>query len=87
MDIARERMSENVEKTNIKYNHYYRDVSHLQVIDVYQILKLFDVTDPCLQHALKKILAAGNRGSKNIDKDVQEAIDTLKRFQDMQEGL
>jgi hypothetical protein len=80
-------MSENVEKTNIKYNHYYRDVSHLQVIDVYQILKLFDVTDPCLQHALKKILAAGNRGSKNIDKDVQEAIDTLKRFQDMQEGL
>src|SRR5690606_25536791 len=36
------------------YGHYFRDVSHLQAIDVYRVLRLFGVTDPCLQHATKK---------------------------------
>jgi hypothetical protein len=27
-------------------------------IDVYRVLKLYNVTDPCLQHAVKKLLVA-----------------------------
>ncbi len=68
--------------TERKYGHYFR-VSPSLVIDVYRILQLFDVTDPCLQHALKKVLAAGKRGAKDAGKDVQEAIDTLLRWQEM----
>lgn len=49
------------------------------------LLKLFDVTDPCLQHAIKKLLVAGGRGQKDISKDIQEAIVTLTRWQQMQE--
>lgn len=67
-----------------KHNHYFKDVSALATVDVYRILKLFNVIDPCLQHAIKKLLVAGGRGAgKDIDRDVQEAIDTLTRWQEM----
>ena len=67
-----------------KYGHYFKDVSHLKKIDVYRVIDLWEITDPALQHALKKVLAAGKRGAKNQSQDVAEAIDSLVRFQDMQ---
>jgi hypothetical protein len=67
-----------------KHNHYFKDVSHLKTIDVYRVLELFEVADPCIQHAVKKLLVAGGRGAgKSLDKDVGEAIDSLKRYQEM----
>lgn len=66
-----------------KHSHYFKDVSKLQTIDVYRVLQLFEVTDPCLQHAIKKLLVAGGRGAKNTERDVTEAIDSLVRWQDM----
>jgi len=63
-----------------KHNHYFKDVSNLNFIDVYRVLLLFGVTDPCLQHATKKLLCAGNRGVKDELKDVQEAIASLTRY-------
>lgn len=65
------------------HSHYFKDVSNLLEIDVYRVLKLFDVTDPCIQHAVKKLLCAGGRGVKNVDKDVHEAIDSLLRYEEM----
>jgi hypothetical protein len=68
----------------VKHNHYFKDVSKLSTIDVYRVLSLFTVTDPCIQHAIKKLLVAGGRGAgKDIDKDIQEAIDSLIRYQKM----
>lgn len=67
-----------------KHGHYFKDVSHLNVVDVYRVLTLFSVVDPCLQHAIKKLLVAGGRGAgKSIEKDVQEAVDTLERWKAM----
>lgn len=66
-----------------KHSHYFKDVSTLQTVDVYRVLELFDVYDPCLQHAVKKLLVAGGRGVKDQAKDVAEAIDTLERWQEM----
>lgn len=66
-----------------KHSHYSRDVSHLQSIDVYRVIELFGVRHAALQHALKKVMAAGQRGAKNVDQDVQEAIDSLTRWQAM----
>lgn len=69
-----------------KHPHYHKDVRHLQTIDVYRVLALFNVTDPCIQHAVKKLLVAGGRGAgKDLGKDVQEAIDSLQRFQEMRD--
>jgi hypothetical protein len=67
-----------------KHNHYFKDVSRFELVDVYRILELFDVTNPAIAHAVKKLLVAGGRGAgKDIHKDIQEAIDTLVRWQDM----
>ena len=67
-----------------KHPHYHKDVSNLQTVDVYRVLVLFNVTHPCIQHAVKKLLVAGGRGAgKDIGKDVQEAIDSLERFKEM----
>jgi len=52
-------------------------------VDVYRVLQIFNVTDPCLQHAVKKLLCAGGRGAKNDVKDVREAMDSLTRWQQM----
>ena len=67
-----------------EYSHYQKSVEHLKWIDVYRVLLLFGVTNPCLQHAVKKLLCAGNRGVKDELKDVQEAIASLLRYLEMQ---
>lgn len=67
-----------------KHNHYFKSVAHLEWIDIYRVIDLYAITDPCLQHAFKKISCAGGRGVKDTAKDVQEAIDSLLRYQEMQ---
>ena len=67
-----------------KHGHYFKDTAHLNSIDVYRVLELFNVTNPSIAHATKKLLVAGGRGAgKSIDKDIQEAIDSLVRWQSM----
>lgn len=66
-----------------KHSHYYKDVAQLAHVDVYRTLILFGVTDPCVQHAVKKLLCAGSRGVKDVRRDIQEAIDTLERRMEM----
>jgi hypothetical protein len=68
-----------------KHSHYFKSVEGLKTIDVYRVLELFAVTDPCIQHAVKKLLVAGGRGSKDISKDIREAIVTLERWEEMRE--
>lgn len=62
-----------------KHSHYFKDVSHLKEIDVYRVLDLFAVTDPTLQHVVKKALCAGLRGAKDFEQDVREIYDTAAR--------
>lgn len=69
-----------------EHSHYHKPVAGLTHIDVYRVLVLFGVTDPCLQHAIKKLLVAGGRGAgKDILRDVQEAIDSCERWQEMRQ--
>lgn len=70
---------------SIKHSHYYKDVSNLDKIDVYRIIQLYEITDPCLQHVLKKLLVTGNRGHKNFKTDITNMIDTLTRKLEMME--
>ena len=62
-----------------KHRHYFKDVLNIAEIDVYAVLKLFDVTDPCLQHIVKKALCAGKRGHKDMMEDLQNIVDTAIR--------
>ena len=67
------------------YDKYFKDVRHLDTIDVYRVLDLFGVTDHALGHAAKKILLCGVRtGGKNEMQEIIEARDTLNRWIEMQ---
>ncbi len=66
-----------------KHSHYFKDCPYA-AIDVYRVQVMFNITDPCIAHALKKLLVAGGRGAgKDIAQDIAEAIDSLQRWQDM----
>lgn len=83
-DNMSEKCSNISDKEVEKHSHYKKNVSHLQFIDVYRVLELYNVTNPCIQHAIKKLLVAGGRGAgKDVAQDIQEAIDSLVRWQDM----
>ena len=71
----------------MKHSHYYKDVSGLKQIDIYMILRLYNVTDPCIGHAVKKLLVAGGRGAKDRSQDIQEAIDTLNRYNEIEREI
>ena len=59
-------------------NKYTRTVPSTQ-IDVYNVLKAFNVTCPATQHAIKKLLAGGQRGQKDLITDLEEAKSSIQR--------
>jgi len=68
---------------SLLYPKYYKDVTNLTELDVYQVHKLFDIQDPsgAIQHASKKLLLSGVRtGGKSQFDDIREARDTLNRW-------
>lgn len=68
-----------------KHSHYFKNVSHLNEIDVYRVIELFGIVDPCLQHAVKKLLVTGGRdGNKSKDQDVLDVIASCNRWLEMQ---
>lgn len=76
-----------VKPKETKHEHYFKDVSQLDKIDVYAVLHLFEVTDPCIQHAVKKLLCTGKRGHKDFLKDVQDSVDSLVRCIELNKEL
>jgi len=68
----------------MNHEHYFKNVEHLKTIDVYRVLDLFGVTNPCVQHAVKKLLCSGTRGVKDERRDIEEAVSSLVRCLEMQ---
>lgn len=62
----------------VKENKYLRECKGVK-IDVYDVLKTFNVTDPALQHLIKKALCTGLRGHKTREQDLQDILDSAKR--------
>jgi hypothetical protein len=54
-------------------------------IDVYAVIETFGLTCPARQHALKKILLAGERGKKDTIDDLEEARDAITRAIELEE--
>ncbi len=66
-----------------QHQHYFIDVSDVDEIDFYEIALRYNVTDPCIQHILKKCLAVGQRGQKDFHHDLKDIHDTAKRMLDV----
>ncbi len=64
-------------------NPYLRRISHNNgpsiEVDLYDIAEGYGMTCPAQFHALKKILCAGQRGSKPAVQDLREAIVAIER--------
>jgi hypothetical protein len=55
-------------------------------IDVYDVLVAFDVTNPAIQHAVKKLLCPGQRGAKDALQDLNEALVSIERAIEIEES-
>jgi shikimate 5-dehydrogenase len=58
-----------------KYKVNYKGLE----LDVYDVLKAFEVSNPAIQHAIKKLLKGGKRGYKDVSQDYKEAIQSINR--------
>ena len=55
-----------------------------RTVDVYDVLAAFEVVSPPVQHAIKKLLCAGKRGSKTALDDLSEAWTAIERAIEME---
>jgi hypothetical protein len=70
-------------KPENKYNRRVIGLDGIETtIDVYRVLVAFSVIAPEIQHAAKKILCAGIRGKGSEKQDIDEAILSLKKYQE-----
>lgn len=70
--------------TDRKHSHYYRECPY-ENIDVYRIIDIFEITCPAAQHILKKVIATGKRGHKDLQRDWEDIVDSAKRKIEMLE--
>jgi len=63
---------------NLPLGKYSRPCKGI-TIDVYDVLQAFEVTNPALQHLIKKALCAGLRGHKDRQQDMNEILESARR--------
>jgi len=69
---------DDVEVREIVKNKYVRKCKGVE-IDVYDVLLAFKVTNPALQHLIKKALCVGIRGHKSEEQDLKDILDSAER--------
>lgn len=68
----------------VKYNKYLHEIKPGIFVDVYDVLMAWNVTNPALQHLIKKALQAGERGHKSREQDLQDIIDSAIRAKELE---
>ena len=73
------------------YKHYNKSIlgkdGIITTVDVYRVLEAFSVTNPQLQHIVKKALCAGQRGHKDYLRDLQDVVDSAKNAIEMEKQM
>lgn len=62
---------------------YQREIKPGVFVDVYDLLRAWQVKDPALQHLIKKALAVGQRGHKDASEDYKDIYDSAERALEM----
>ena len=65
-------------------NKYLHEIRPGIFVDVYDVLMAWNVTNPALQHLVKKALQAGERGHKSREQDLQDIIDSAIRAKELE---
>ena len=61
----------------------YTKTIHGVPVDVYDVLQAWGVSNPALQHLIKKALQCGQRGHKDNAQDLQDIIDSAIRAKEL----
>lgn len=64
---------------NPKTHKYLKQIKPKVFVDVYDVLAAWKVTNPALQHLIKKALQAGNRGHKDLLEDLDDIVVSANR--------
>ena len=62
----------------------YTKTIHGASVDVYDVLQAWGVSNPALQHLIKKALQCGRRGHKDNAQDLQDIIDSAIRAKELE---
>lgn len=62
----------------------YTKAIHGVSVDVYDVLQAWGVSNPALQHLIKKALQCGQRGHKDNAQDLQDIIDSAIRARELE---
>ena len=73
----------NIEGSSL--SKYHREIKPGVWVDVYDVLKAFDVRCGALQHLIKKALAAGQRGHKDLATDMDDIVASAIRARELAE--
>ena len=63
----------------------YGKCGNVAKVDVYRVLDAWGVTNPQLQHLIKKSLQAGGRGHKSELEDLKDILDSAQSAVEMYE--
>lgn len=70
------------EREEVAYDKHYKFTYKGHKLDPYRIILIYKITHPAHQHAIKKLLRAGN-SVKELERDIDEVIMTLNRWKEM----
>lgn len=65
-------------------NKYLHQIKPGIFVDVYEVLMAWNVTNPALQHLIKKALQAGERWHKSREQDLQDIIYSAIRAKELE---
>lgn len=65
---------------------YHREIRPGVHVDVYDVLRAWGVTNPALQHLIKKALQPGARGHKTLHQDLDDIVASAVRARELESG-
>lgn len=84
-DDAFDHVQRDIDRRNAKpASKYHREIAPGVYVDVYDVLNAWQVTNPALQHLIKKSLCPGGRGHKTKAEDLDEIIASAKRAKEIE---
>lgn len=84
-DVAFKPAGARVDRQSGDLSKYHREIKPGVWVDVYDVIQAFGVTNGALQHLIKKALAAGQRGHKTLDQDLDDIIASAKRAKELEQ--
>jgi hypothetical protein len=65
-------------------NKYLREIKPGVWVDVYDVLAAWGVSNPALQHLVKKALQPGGRGHKTVLQDLDDVVASAARARELE---